>query len=345
MAKKQGVLIFTAGALAILILDSETAYYGASQGIELCLTTVIPSLFPFLFMSSLLVGMFPKQPGSFLQRATQHLGIPDGICSYFLVSLIGGYPTGAACIAEGYRSGDLEKDTAERMLGFCNNAGPAFLFGIAGTFFSKKLSFVLWMVHILSAIFTFLLLPRNYQNISMQAKDTKELSSSYVLLQAVKSMGAVCGWIVLFRVFIAFCDKWFLWLLPEVLQVTVYGILELSNGCCSLWLISSPAVRFLLFACFLSFGGLCVAMQTKTVAAPLSLHWYIVGKSLQCMISTILVGLLIPFLFPEENTNPQLIFLLAVSAILIFAITRCFQKKTVDFPSSVIYTKEKAVKR
>ena len=33
-----------------LILDSRTALAGAVQGVELCLKTLIPFLFPFLFL-------------------------------------------------------------------------------------------------------------------------------------------------------------------------------------------------------------------------------------------------------------------------------------------------------
>ena len=41
-------------ALAMLILDSRTAIEGAKIGLETSLQTVLPSLFPFLFLSSLL---------------------------------------------------------------------------------------------------------------------------------------------------------------------------------------------------------------------------------------------------------------------------------------------------
>ena len=39
-----------------LILDGRTAIDGARQGIELCLRTVIPSLFPFFVLSILLTS-------------------------------------------------------------------------------------------------------------------------------------------------------------------------------------------------------------------------------------------------------------------------------------------------
>ena len=345
MVKSKSKLHFAAIGLAILILDSQTASEGASQGIQLCLSTVIPSLFPFIFMSSALVAMLAERSIRIIQRMANMLGMSPESENCFLVGLLGGYPTGAACIAGNYRKGKLEKQQAERMLGFCNNAGPAFLFGIAGTLFPGRLSWIIWLVHILSALLTFLLLPKAHGKTPSVQTELSSVSIASVLIQSVKSMAAICGWIILFRVYITILDKWLLWQLPDVLQITLYGILEISNGCCSLTKIDSSAVRFLLFSCFLAAGGMCVTMQTKTVAAPLSLHWYIAGKGIQCLISMALCGFLIPLLFPSDVLSTGAIFLIVIPSTLIYMITRHFPKKTVDFHSSVLYTKEKSLKR
>ena len=53
--KHKKLLIVSCGCLAVLILDSRTAIEGARAGLEICLHTVLPSLFPFMFLSSMLV--------------------------------------------------------------------------------------------------------------------------------------------------------------------------------------------------------------------------------------------------------------------------------------------------
>ena len=68
-------------------------------------------------------------------------------------------------------------------------------------------------------------------------------------------MGNVCGWVILFRILIAFLERWFLWLLPASVRVAVTGLLELSNGCCALAEIKDFKMRFLLCSGMLSFGG------------------------------------------------------------------------------------------
>ena len=47
-------LVFSSAGMLVLILDGKAALLGAQAGVELCLNTVIPSLFPFFVLSVLL---------------------------------------------------------------------------------------------------------------------------------------------------------------------------------------------------------------------------------------------------------------------------------------------------
>ena len=174
--KGQRNLYMAAMGLSILILDTKTVSYGASQGINLCVSSVIPSLFPFIFMSSLLVDALRTKPIPLVQWVAHRLEFPAETIYCMIVGLVGGYPTGAACVAEHYRKGELDKPQAEMMLGFCSHAGPAFLFGIASAFFSKQLAFLAWIVHILSALVTCLLLPRAHTVIPTKPSLSKSTS-------------------------------------------------------------------------------------------------------------------------------------------------------------------------
>lgn len=98
-------------------------------------------------------------------------------------------------------------------------------------------------------------------------------------------MATVCGWVVLFRVLLAFLKRWIFWILPAAVQVAVTGILELSNGCCELLAVTDVSARFCICSGILAFGGLCVTMQTVSVTAGLSLKPYFWGKLLQTLFS------------------------------------------------------------
>lgn len=279
--------------MLILILDGRTALEGARQGIELCLKTVIPSLFPFFLLSILLTSSFMGSPLPILRPLGWLCGIPKGAESLLVSGFLGGYPVGAQSVATAYRAGQLRKQEAERLLAFCNNAGPAFLFGMIAPIFPRQwMAWALWGIHIAGAIFAALLIPGGATGAATSVK-AKQMPLSAALSASLRIMAAVCGWVVLFRVLITFLSRWILWLLPTAAQVAVTGLLELSNGCCDLLRISDISLRFLVCAGILAFGGLCVTMQTVSVTAGLSLGHYFPGKLLQTAFSLLLAGAVI----------------------------------------------------
>ncbi|MBO5868253.1 MAG: hypothetical protein J6Q54_05030, partial [Oscillospiraceae bacterium] len=44
-------------ALIVIILDSKTAVTGASAGIQLCIKSIIPSLFPYMAAAGMMVSL------------------------------------------------------------------------------------------------------------------------------------------------------------------------------------------------------------------------------------------------------------------------------------------------
>lgn len=270
--------------MLVLILDGKTALDGAQKGVELCIRTVIPSLFPFFLLSILVTGTFTGGKLALFRFFGKLFHIPEGAESILIPAFLGGYPVGAQCIAEACRSGQLDKTSGERMLAFCNNAGPAFLFGMVASLFPRKwMVWSLWGIQIFSALLVANLLPCG--SVKASVKPRKTISVSSTMTSATKVMASVCGWVVLFRVVIAFLSRWILWLLPTAAQVAVTGLLELSNGCYELNAVSDIPVRFVLCAGMLALGGICVTMQTASVAEGLSLKYYFPGKLVQTVFS------------------------------------------------------------
>lgn len=288
--RKAYVGIGAAMGMIVLILDSRTALEGARTGLDLCIRTVIPSLFSFFLLSILLTGSLLGSSLPWLRPIGRLCRMPKGAESILISAFLGGYPVGAQAVAAAYHSGQLSKTDAERLLSFCSNAGPAFLFGMVGSMFPEKwTAWLLWGIHIASAVLTAILFPGGSQTpVKMDSQNTVNLSAA--LTSAIRVMGTVCGWVVLFRVVIAFLERWVLWLLPMEVRVGVTGLLELSNGCCDLWKIPNMNIRFLICSGILSFGGLCVTMQTMSVTGGLSMKPYFIGKLMQTVFSLLLSG-------------------------------------------------------
>ena len=148
---RTGILAFF--GIIVFIMDSRTAIMGATEGVDLCIRTVIPSLFPFLILSNLLTGSLMGMELRILRPIGRLFGLQQGAESLLIPGFLGGYPAGAHSISAAYKTGQLSKENAHKLLAYCNNAGPAFLFGIIGPIFpSLRYSLALWSIHIFSAL-------------------------------------------------------------------------------------------------------------------------------------------------------------------------------------------------
>lgn len=274
--------------IIMFVLEGKTALAGAQAGIDLCIRCVIPSLFPILFLSILLSGSLYGNKIPLFYSIGKFLHMPKGSEILLITGFLGGYPAGAQAIASAYKSNQLNKKTAERLLSFCNNAGPAFLFGMVSPLFSNLFDTVsLWMIHILSALYTALLIPScNANNTVSISKKTHTVDSA--MMKSVRVMATICGWIILFRGILEFLNRWFFRMFPLTVQVILCSFLELSNGICMMSALADPVLRYIICSAMLAWGGLCVTLQTLSVIGSLSIKAYLKGKFLQTIISLIL---------------------------------------------------------
>lgn len=304
--------------MAVLILDAKTALSGAQEGVALCLRTVIPSLFPFFVLSAMLTGSLLGRRIPLLGCLGRLCGVPEGGESLLLTGLLGGYPVGAQAVAQAYRQGALTRADGARLLGFCSNAGPSFIFGMLMPLFTTpRAAWALWGVHILSALTVGTLLPgKRRSTVVLTAGSPPTLPRA--LEQAARAMAGVCAWVVVFRVLLAVLNRWCFWLLPTPARLLLTGALELTNGCCALSDASGDALRFLLAAVMLGFGGLCVGMQTASVTGELGLGLYSPGKVMQAVISLLLAGAVQYALFPAQVCVriPPILLLLALPLLI-----------------------------
>lgn len=319
--------VVAAFGLLLLILDAKTGIQGAKDGLELCIRSVVPSLFPFFVLSILLTEALTGAQIPALYPLGKLLRMPKGSEAIFLIGILGGYPVGAQAATQAYKAGQLTRNEAQRLLGFCSNAGPSFLFGIVACKFASAGSvWALWAIHILSAILTGILLPGGSESLG-RIENTSSISVTDALQKAIRIMASVCGWVILFRVMIAFLTRWVLWLLPQWLQVAVSGALELANGCCTLDSVMNEGLRFILCSAILAFGGLCVAMQTASVTGELGMGLYFPGKLLQSSISVLLSLIIQHFLFSSDERVDLPMPLLVICVVIMTVLSLILRKK------------------
>ncbi len=250
---------------AAILLRREEAAEGVRQGLALCLTSVIPSLFLFLVFADFLaltdVGNLLSRPLGFLGTV---FGVPEETVPVILLSIIGGYPVGGKMLARMVRQGRLEPRAAERLLCFCVNCSPAFL--IAGVavpcFGSVKMGGVLWGCQAAAAGLTGLLARGFWGRGEVFPENPSRKEPKLGLLpgfvaavtEAGKSMFVICSFVLVFSVISHAAS-----LLPG--GETWVGLLEVTVGCANL--PGRPGMEKLVLATvYTAFGGACVWMQT-----------------------------------------------------------------------------------
>ncbi|MDR1132230.1 MAG: sporulation protein, partial [Oscillospiraceae bacterium] len=145
-----------------LILCPEVSAAGARAGLMLCSGIIIPALFPLSVAGNIFLELgLPGRLSKVFSPAMKRLfGVSGAGTAAFFLGIAGGYPLGAMAVSEMYAKRLLQKKEAERLLGFCDNSGPAFVVSVAGgaVFGSVRLGFFLYAAHIFSAVLTGMLL-------------------------------------------------------------------------------------------------------------------------------------------------------------------------------------------
>ena len=334
MSKLKRLLAGTAlllGAAALMRYPVESAQ-AAREGLLLCRDTIIPSLFPFFVLSGLVVDLgYPRLLGRVMRPMMGPLfRLPGAGASALALGCIGGYPVGAKTAAQLYTSGQCSKEEAERLLGFCNNCGPAFLLGVvgAGVFSSAAAGVLLLAVHLAAALCVGLVFrwvgkgKHPSRNASSAAGGQTAGSLAIAFTEAVKSAFfstlTICAFVIFFRVVIRLLAASGLLVgaaaalaaLLSPLGMTLpwaesllAGLLEVSTGVTSLS-SGSTGAKLVTAAFLLGWGGLSVHFQTLSVISPagLSPRFYFRGKALHGLFSALFM-LPLTRLLPKETVT------------------------------------------
>ena len=108
------------GGAAALVLWPELTMEAMRDGIRLCGNVILPSLFPFFVLSSLVVELgMSRYLGKLLEPIMVPLFRVSGSCAAALaLGFIGGYPVGARTAIQLYENGQCSRTEAERLWAF-----------------------------------------------------------------------------------------------------------------------------------------------------------------------------------------------------------------------------------
>ena len=326
---KEAVFLTIAATIVFLLLliRSDVAVEYMKKGLKLCANTVIPSLFPFMAVSELIVrsGLGAKV-GKLLSRPVKGIfGVSEGGACAFILGIVCGFPIGAKTIATMLERGEISKNEAERALTFCNNPGSAFVISAVGVslFGSMRLGITLYVCVLLSAITVGaaarLIIGKKSSSIEKSTNSTLDtlrsslpndseghspvpqrsaLSSASITVftsaiqSSATSMLTVCALVAFFSSFVGILGAFLSEAgAPKILTAAIFGIFELSSGV-GMAAELQPRAAILLTAATLGWSGLSVHLQVMTACAGQSISFkpYVIAKMCQGAVCSALTA-------------------------------------------------------
>jgi len=247
-------------------LVSETISYS----LNLWVTSVLPSLFPFFIISDVLISYNITNyiPNIFKKTFTKLFRINDAQLTIFFLSCVSGFPSNARNTRNLYDKGIITKEEASHILMFTHFSNPLFILSTVAVSFLNQESYGIFILisHYLGN-FILGLFVRNYSSVSDHYYMTnleKSQSFSQVFLHAIRSsvdtLLMILGTLTCFLLVSS--------LMINRLEVGIYsssilrGILEITMGLKSLSLLPLTDIyKVVIATMFISFGGFSVHLQ------------------------------------------------------------------------------------
>ncbi|KEH97948.1 sporulation integral membrane protein YlbJ [Clostridium massiliodielmoense] len=338
-----------------IVLSPESSLKSALYGGKLFITSVFPSVFPFLILINIMISfdginIYSKILGNIICRP---LRLPKNCSVVLIVSILCGYPLGAKYAYDLYKKNAIDIHTCHRLINIASNPSPIFILGVVGASMLKNHSFgVLLLVSTyLSCVIMALILPRKKDVYFKELNNPKSVKGNKTLGEILKSSidnafktaFSIGGFIILFSVLTSIIKNNILSdivlknlslifnIQKSTLEGFFFGVLEMTNGCSLIAPINMNIMYKLAMISFLlAFSGLSIISQTYSIIhnSKLSLSRYMKRKFIQgiiCSIITIILYKINIFNISKEtfslkivsNNKNSFILLLLIEMILL----------------------------
>lgn len=261
------------GMLAAVMFSSEAANSVRSSMIYTA-STVIPTLFPFMVLSKLILSSNVKirEDGRASKFCARVFGLSADAATSVLLSFIGCFPVGAAAVCDSCKKGGLARTNAERALALSHNTGPSFPIAFVGGVLwqSKCFGVALYVFQILSwvaACAVFRVRKAEAFTSAVDADDECRNKPGGSFSSVICDSAISCVNITAFTAFMRLCVDAFLLLLPNnaFYAAVVSSFLEFSDGCVRASKLGG-IVGCALCGFAVGWGGLCAALQASSYA-------------------------------------------------------------------------------
>ncbi len=279
---KKALPVLAVGAFMIMLVAKPDYFLdSASRGLLLFASSVLPTVFPFFFCSTLLTAMGAASSLSRMgaKPVRAMFNAPPSGAYVLALSLLGGYPVGAATVADLYAKGIVNETDAKRIASFTSTSGPIFVLGTVGSaiFGDPAVGALILAAHYAAAVTTGLVFRGRKKSADISPVFLAGCDTDSALSNSISSstlaMLAVGGYVVVGNMLIDALSlsglNALITRIPDAnaahtLNALLAGAVEMTRGT-----ILSSEIPFspLAVACacaVVSFGGLSVMLQSYT---------------------------------------------------------------------------------
>ena len=276
------VVLYT---VVLLFVDRNGVSNQCMRALEQWYQHMIPSLFPMMLFSSVLVDTgIAEKIGCFLAGTLLRpfkISKAGGYC--LLSGFLFGFPMGAKTTADMCNKGQMSKEEGNYLLSFINCIGPMYTLHVIHTLFSNYAIFELLIgIYGLPFLYGLVLRYTKYKSTNFGVYKTESHNKSIFdalydcVPSASKSMVYLGGYMILFQIsFVA---------IEHLLRVfhletnLIYPLLEITGG--FYMLPKSTLLSFVLF--YTIWGGLSCFLQSYSFIKPsgLSMRSYVLHKTI-----------------------------------------------------------------
>lgn len=312
------ILILT--ILSYFVVFSKHNYKIVSNIIDIFINILMPSLFPFILLSNILIysnyfNLLANCPLSIIIKKT--FRISSYSASAVIFGFLFGYPNGARYVNQLYEDKKITAKEAEYLLMFVNNSSPAFILSSIGIgiFGNVKIGTLLLISHILASIFLGIFFRFKYTNLNELKKEKEnfeyELSFDVITKSITKTAYTMCllfGFMIIFILTNGYILKLlsFFNIENKYISTLILCIMELTSGIKELTTLTlelKPLIILISF--FLGFSSLSINFQIYSCVYKnkFKLSKILKGKLLHGILSAIITYILINISTVYEYIN------------------------------------------
>lgn len=271
----------------LIFIKKDIMYYTIYNTVILWFKNIVPNLLPMFIITSLIIesnliinicNIFGKLFNKIFKCSIY------GIFIYFL-SLFTGSPSNAKYINDLVNNNLISNTLSDKLLLFTSNYNILLIYSLLTLYLNKSISIKIISIIVMSNVIVGLIF-RNINYIDLKTNYIKrKINISKIIKDTIDTLLMILGTLIFFNIIIN--------LLPiknMLLKNILNGLLEITTGLKGLeYLDISTNIKILLSTIYLSFGGLSIHTQIKSILPDTNYTLFLKSRLYAVIISIILL--------------------------------------------------------